>query len=112
MYVNGIADIQQLFIQNGSVPTTKVVAPTSKTDALSTLLQTYLPQYSKEISVLTKTEQVQTPAQAAATTAAAAAAKANAPMTTGNMVLIGGAAVGLIGLAVVALRGRGRGRSR
>lgn len=81
------------------------IAPT-KTSALSTLLQTYLPQYSAQIAVLTNTQQVQTPAQAAATTAAAAQ-KASAqaqPMTTGTKLLIGGTAVGVLGLIVAAFR--------
>lgn len=87
---------------------------TAKTSALSNLLQTYLPQYSAQIAVLTNTQQVkpvQTPAQttaaAAATTTAAAAqnaAEQNKPMSTGDKVLIGGAVVGIIGFIAMALR--------
>lgn len=84
------------------------VAPTNK-DLFSALLQSYVPQYSKEIAVLTGTKPVAV--QTTAAKAAAAKAAATKPaMTVGTKIAIGGGLLGAVGLIAMAFRGRGRSR--
>lgn len=70
--------------------------PQTKTDAVSNLLKTYLPQYSKQIDVLTGKQVV--------TTVPANQAAAKPADNTGKNILIGGGLLLLLGIGALAMR--------
>lgn len=79
----------------------------TKTDLWAAIVQKYVPQYSKEVAVLTGAQPTVVQPVAAQ---AAASAPVKPPMSMGTKIAIGGGVLGAIGLLALALRGRGRSR--